>query len=131
MSALVSYGWPGNVRELENTMHRAAILTNDNVIRRAHLVNIVDPTQSSPYGAAPRTGDELKRVKKAAREKSVEEIEKQFVFEALKRNGWNVTKSAEDTGMQRANFQALMKKYAIRAREGEHEAGDGDNPNAS
>jgi len=27
----------------------------------------------------PRTGDELKRIKKAAREKSVENIEKQFV----------------------------------------------------
>ena len=62
----------------------------------------------------PRTGDELKRVKKAAREKSVEEIEKQFVLEALKRNEWNVTKSAEETGMQRPNFQALMKKYHIR-----------------
>ena len=79
----------------------------------------------------PRTGDELKRVKKAAREKSVEEIEKQFVLEALKRNGWNVTKSAEDTGMQRPNFQALMKKYAIRVRDTEHDVGDTEVPNAS
>ncbi|MEY4908170.1 MAG: hypothetical protein RL260_1888 [Pseudomonadota bacterium] len=36
--------------------------------------------------------------------------------QALKRNDWNVTKSAEDTGMQRANFQALMKKHEIRIR---------------
>jgi len=28
-----------------------------------------------------------------------------------------VTKSAEETGMQRANFQALMKKYNIRVRD--------------
>ncbi len=40
----------------------------------------------------PRTGDELKRVKKIAREKSVEDIEKLFVLEALKRNAWNVTR---------------------------------------
>jgi transcriptional regulator with GAF, ATPase, and Fis domain len=64
----------------------------------------------------PRNAEELKRIKKAAREKSVEGIEKNFVFEALKRNDWNVTKSAEETGMQRANFQALMKKYDIRIR---------------
>jgi len=121
MSALTNYSWPGNVRELENVIQRAAILTSDTVIRRAHLVNIVDPSRRPEEFPVPRTGDELKRLKKAAREKSVEEIEKQFVLEALKRNQWNVTKSAEDTGLQRPNFQALMKKYMIRVRDSEHE----------
>ncbi len=130
MSALTIYSWPGNVRELENVIQRAAILTSDNVIRRAHLVNIVDPSRRPENFAVPRTGDELKRLKKAAREKSVEEIEKQFVLEALKRNQWNVTKSAEDTGLQRPNFQALMKKYAIRVRDTEHDA-EGDSPDAT
>jgi DNA-binding NtrC family response regulator len=131
MSALVNYGWPGNVRELENVIHRAAILTGDNVIRQAHLINIIDAAQAHADLAVPRTGDELKRVKKAAREKSVEDIEKQFVLEALKRNDWNVTKTAEDTGMQRPNFQALMKKYAIRVRDTEHDVGDAETPDAS
>jgi DNA-binding NtrC family response regulator len=131
ISALVNYDWPGNVRELENVMHRAAILTGDNVIRQAHLVNIIDPSQPQADLTVPRTGDELKRVKKAAREKSVEDIEKQFVIEALKRNGWNVTKSSEDTGMQRANFQALMKKYAIHVRDTEHDVGGTEIPDAS
>ncbi len=131
MSALVNHGWPGNVRELENVMHRAAILTGDNVIRQAHLVNIIDASQEQAELAVPRTGDELKRAKKAMREKSVEEIEKQFVLEALKRNGWNVTKSAEDTGMQRSNFQALMKKYTIHVRDTEHDADDSGIPGAS
>jgi len=123
LSTLVNYGWPGNVRELENVMHRAAILTSDHIIRQAHLVNILDPSQPPADVTVPKTGDELKRVKKVMREKSVEEIEKQFVLEALKRNNWNVTKSAEDTGMQRPNFQALMKKYTIRVRD---TAGTGD-----
>lgn len=130
MSALANYSWPGNVRELENVIQRAAILTSDTVIRRAHLVNIVDPSRRPDDFAVPRTGDELKRLKKAAREKSVEEIEKQFVLEALKRNQWNVTKSAEDTGLQRPNFQALMKKYTIRVRDTEHNV-EGDSPDAT
>jgi DNA-binding NtrC family response regulator len=130
MSAFVNYGWPGNVRELENVIHRAAILTSDNVIRQAHVVNILDPAQPQADFAVPRTGDELKRLKKAAREKSVEEIERMFVLEALKRNEWNVTRSAEDTGMQRPNFQALMKKYTIRVRDTEHDSGDADIPDA-
>jgi len=131
LSTLTNYAWPGNVRELENVMHRAAILTNDHIIRQAHLITLIDAAQQTADVAIPRTGDELKRVKKAAREKSVEEIEKQFVLEALKRNDWNVTKSAEDTGMQRPNFQALMKKYMIRVRDTEHDAGEAGPPNAA
>jgi DNA-binding NtrC family response regulator len=120
MSVLVNYAWPGNVRELENTMHRAMILASDKVVRQAHLANIMEQQGSAPE--VPRTGDELKRVKKEAREKSVENIEKLFVLEALKRNAWNVTRSAEETGMQRANFQVLMKKYNIRLRGTEQDA---------
>jgi DNA-binding NtrC family response regulator len=131
LSTLTNYGWPGNVRELENVMYRAAILTGDSVVRQAHLVNIIDSSQPPADLAVPRTGDELKRVKKAAREKSVEDIEKQFVLEALRRNDWNVTKSAEETGMQRPNFQALMKKYTIRVRDTGHDADQADGPDAS
>jgi len=116
MSALVGYGWPGNVRELENTVQRAAIMTADPIVRRAHVAGIVDASAPSDPDV-PRTGNELKRIKKAARERSVEDIEKAFVLEALKRNDWNVTRSAEDTGMQRANFQALMKKHNVRVRD--------------
>ena len=118
MSTLVNYDWPGNVRELENTIHRAIILAADKGIHQAHLVNIMD---SSPRFdlEVPRTGEDLKRLKKIAREKSVEDVEKLFIQETLKRNASNVTKSAEETGMQRSNFQALMKKYHIRVRDTE------------
>ncbi|MBI2315593.1 MAG: sigma 54-interacting transcriptional regulator, partial [Betaproteobacteria bacterium] len=122
LNALVNYDWPGNVRELENTIHRAMILANDKIIRRAHLANIIEALPQ-PDIDVPRTGDELKRIKKLAREKSVEDIERLFVLEALKRNAWNVTKSAAETGMQRANFQALMKKYQIRIRGAEENPG--------
>ncbi|HMA08669.1 MAG TPA: sigma 54-interacting transcriptional regulator, partial [Ramlibacter sp.] len=118
MSLLMNHDWPGNVRELQNTVHRAVILASDNVIRQAHLANILDTAPRSDL-EVPRTSDDLKRVKKIAREKSVEDIEKLFIHETLKRNVWNVTKSAEETGMQRANFQALMKKYNIRVRDTE------------
>ena len=113
LNVLADYDWPGNVRELENVVHRAVILATDNVVRKGHLA--IGDDGETPNGV-PLTGDELKKSKKAAREKSVVEIEKAFVLEALKRNAWNVTRSAESTGMQRANFQALMKKHGIRLR---------------
>jgi DNA-binding NtrC family response regulator len=118
MGLLINHDWPGNVRELENTIHRAAILASDNVIRQAHLVNILESLPAQDI-EVPRTSDDLKRVKKLAREKSVEDLEKRFVQETLRRNNANVTRSAEETGMQRSNFQALMKKYNIRVRDTE------------
>ena len=122
MNLLVNYDWPGNVRELESTMQRAVILATDSVIRQAHLVSLIDMVPRLDLDV-PKTADELKRIKNVARQKSVENIEKLFVLEALKRNSWNATKSAEETGMQRANFQALMKKYNIRLRGTEQNPG--------
>jgi len=115
MNLLMNHDWPGNVRELENVIHRAVILTSDETIRQAHLVNVLE---MQPLGDMdiPRTSEELKSIKKIARRKSVENVEKLFILGALKRNEWNVTASAEETGMQRTNFQALMKKYDIHVR---------------
>lgn len=127
MSTLMHHDWPGNVRELENTMHRAVILATDHIIRQAHLGHLVD-SGAPPEMDVPRTSDELKKVKKAVRERSVEDVERLFVQETLKRNDSNVTRSAEETGMQRSNFQALMKKYNIRVRDSEF---DPDAPDAS
>jgi DNA-binding NtrC family response regulator len=125
MSALMNHDWPGNVRELENVMQRAVILASDNVIRHSNLAGLVDAPRDTGFDV-PRTGDDLKRVKKIAREKSVEQIERAFVLETLRRNGSNVTKSAEDTGMQRSNFQALMKKHGVRVRDTGPESGPSD-----
>ena len=78
----------------------------------------------------PRTSEDLKRIKKQVREKSVEDVEKLFIQETLKRNDFNVTKSAEETGMQRSNFQALMKKYGIRVRDTEYDPDEAGNSSA-
>jgi DNA-binding NtrC family response regulator len=121
MNLLVNHAWPGNVRELENAVQRALILAGDGVIRRAHIASVADAPPRLAQDV-PRTSGELKQAKKAAREKSVEAIEREFVLEALRRNAWNVTRSAEETGMQRANFQALMKKHDIRIRDADKDA---------
>ncbi len=115
MNLLMNHDWPGNVRELENVIQRAVILASGDVIRQGHLVNIIDMLPHVDLDI-PRTSEELKEIKKVARRKSVENVEKHFVLGALKRNHWNVTRAAEETGMQRPNFQALMKKYDIRIR---------------
>jgi len=67
-------------------------------------------------GDVPRTIDELKERKRQLREQAVEPLEKAFLLGALERNGWNITRAAEEVGILRPNFQAMLKKQGISTR---------------
>jgi len=117
MEKLMIYSWPGNVRELENMIERTVVMIEEEMVRQEHLIL---PGQKEKEGLSehiPMTGEELKEIKKKLREKVVEDIERTFVLNALERHNWNVTRAAEEVGMLRTNFQALMRKYNLRARE--------------
>jgi DNA-binding NtrC family response regulator len=109
----VDYDWPGNVRQLENVIHRAVVLSPGQTIVSELLPPEIREHSPRPMANVPKTSEELKEAKRELREKSVEDVERQFVIEALRRNGWNVRRAAVDVGMQRPNFQALMRKYQI------------------
>jgi DNA-binding NtrC family response regulator len=64
---------------------------------------------------APRTNSEFLALKRELRDQAVDSLERQFVLDALERNGWNVTHAAADVGLQRQNFQALMRRHDIRS----------------
>jgi DNA-binding NtrC family response regulator len=109
MKMLVCHDWPGNIRQLENIIQRSVILCQGKTLRPEHLSSL----EISPQEDIPRTMLELKEKKKNLRLKSVQDIEKTFVMEALKRNMWNISRAASDVGMQRTNFHALLKKYNL------------------
>ena len=115
MDLLMRYDWPGNVRELRNVIERLVIMADENMVGHVHLPVFMETQRAGSAASVPRTKEELKEIKKHAREKAIEEIERSFILEALRRNDWNVTKAAEDTGLQRQNFQTLMRKYGIRS----------------
>jgi DNA-binding NtrC family response regulator len=118
MGKLMKYPWPGNVRELENVIERTVVMMeNEEMVRGDHLILPGQQEKEGSGNPIPMTSEELKELKKVAREKAVEEIEKAFILNALERHQWNVTRAAEEVGMLRPNFQALMRKYNLRARE--------------
>jgi DNA-binding NtrC family response regulator len=113
---LMRYPWPGNVRELENVIERTVVMIEDEMVRVEHLILPGQQEKEISENQIPLTSEELKEIKKHVREKAVEEIEKAFVLSALERHQWNVTRAAEEVGMLRPNFQALMRKYNLRVR---------------
>jgi DNA-binding NtrC family response regulator len=71
-------------------------------------------TDATPF-PVPRTNAEFLALKHQLRDQAVDALERQFVLSALERNGWNVTHAAADVGLQRQNFQALMRRHDIRS----------------
>jgi len=113
IKVLEQYHWPGNVRELENCVLRAMVLAKTDRVEVADLPEEVIKGAGIWEVQTPLNTEELKTIKKRERERVVSQIEKQFIGEALRRNKGNVSRSAEDVGMDRRQFQNLIKKDGI------------------
>jgi len=114
---LADYDWPGNVRQLRNVIERAVILCEGDRLTLEDL-DLPEATTSDKEveHPPPRTKDDLKRLKKAIRRTSVDEVERSFLLQALSQNDWNVTRASKATGLQRTNFQNLLRKHGISAK---------------
>lgn len=113
--ALGAFDWPGNVRQLRNIIERAVIQCEGARIGTNELT--LDGGASDLerlLSQVPQTNEELKQVKQTIRQKSVAQIEKKFILNALLQTDWNVTQAAKMVGLQRSNFQNMMRKHGIR-----------------
>jgi DNA-binding NtrC family response regulator len=118
MTLLAEHTWPGNVRELECVIEEAALRGSGDVID----VNDLKLLESRPVvSPVPGTAQELKQQLKALRAEAVVERERLFVVRALERHQGNVSAAARAVGMQRPNFQALMRRHGVRS--GDYVAG--------
>ncbi len=116
MAKMESYHWPGNVRELRNVVERVAILCDSRRIELRHLPpEISQARPRSIVADLPANWEEFKRLKQEVRDAAVQQLERRFLIEALARCEGNITKAAEDVGMQRSNFHALLRKYGLTA----------------
>ena len=111
MSQLMEYDWPGNVRELANAIERAAVMATDNQI------TIVDlPSRSARRPAdAHETGMTLPF--KEGLEKVIEEYEKTYLMNCLRRFKGNIGQCAQHCGIDAKTFYRKMQEYDLDKRD--------------
>ncbi|RPI23118.1 MAG: sigma-54-dependent Fis family transcriptional regulator [Acidobacteria bacterium] len=98
-NALCSYDWPGNVRELQNAIERAVIISHSDQITLDEL-----PLQ-------------IPRVVVGPEAKTMAEIEKSAILQALIANQGDRRKTAEQLQISLRTLQYRLKDYGLAGRE--------------
>jgi len=97
--AIMRYSWPGNVRELQNRVKRAVIMTTGARVTAKDLE--LERGQDVASSSAPT----LRQAR--------ENVERELIRQALKRNSGRITSAAAELGISRPTLYELMEKLQI------------------
>ena len=98
LRAIARYSWPGNVRELQNRVKRAVIMTSGSRVTAKDL----ELQQSQDLESSATTLREAR-----------EQVEREMIEHALKRNFGKITAAAAELGISRPTLYELMGKLGI------------------
>jgi len=105
MNLLMSYDFPGNIRELENIVEYSTVVCKNHLIRRVHL----------PETLHQKIG--LKKIpvseKITESEPSLEAVEKDIIFKALKKNNWSRKLTAAQLSIHPTTLWRKMKRLNL------------------
>jgi DNA-binding NtrC family response regulator len=102
LELFASYSWPGNVRELRNVLERAAIVSNRDLIGRAHL-----PSDFGHAFTAAATDLESLRFPPGT---TVEAVERALIQQTMAATS-NKTRAAELLGISLKTLHNKLKEY--------------------
>jgi len=98
LNILMSYLYPGNIRELENIIERAISFTNSPHILSSDLPPYLLQSTYQKVSSTPKLKEAL------------EDLEKELIWDALKKSGGNISKAAAALGIFRQQLQRKIKK---------------------
>ncbi len=102
VARMAGYSWPGNLRELRNCLHRAVLVApRKGWIEPEHLFQ--DQEVFAP-GVQPRSTS-LREAREA--------LDKRMIWEALRKEGNNRSRTARRLGITRQGLLGMMKRYDI------------------
>jgi two-component system NtrC family response regulator len=99
LRAMSRYSWPGNVRELQNRVKRGVIMASGS------RVNAKDLELDRGQDMSASSATTLKQAR--------ENVEREMVQQALKKNSGKITSAAADLGISRPTLYELMEKLGI------------------
>jgi len=99
---LMSHNFPGNIRELENVLEYAAVVCKGTIIEAGDLPDDLS-RQVTGHGGEDRETT-------TAKGPSLQDMEKGFIYEALRRNNWNRKATAEEMGIHPSTLWRKMKR---------------------
>ena len=105
METLSIYTWPGNIRELRNTIERAVILCDGELIERSEL--------PSEIAGSTGEGDFLR----LAMGMPLRDVEKEYILRSLRTNGGNKARTADLLGISEKTLYNKLNRYAAQARD--------------
>ena len=117
MEILQSYAWPGNIRELRNTVERAVILCEGDVVTREHL-----PADM----AGTREETQLLRVPLGL---PMREVEREYILASLSKMNHNKSRTAQVLGISEKTLYNKLNRYA--AQKSGQLLADDDEPEAA
>ena len=134
LKLMKNYHWPGNVRELENILERAVLLTDENVITSGNILPLLaqkkekitqekKPETKSDTETDNKSEEdillEIRTDKKSdpAPPKTLKEIEKNAIVDALSFTEWNMSKAAKVLGVSRMTLYRKIDSYGIQENE--------------
>ena len=100
--ALHDYAWPGNVRALRHAVERAIILSEAEIIGPLDL--------QLDYTATAR---EQSNTVIAPTILNLDYLEKETISKALRKHGFNISRSANELGLTRASLYRRMEKHDL------------------
>ena len=109
MRLLERYLWPGNVRELEHTIERAVALERTNSIEPERLPEKI--SNYNPYKVAEAMEFPEEGINLTAH---LDQLEKTYVLEALRRTAGNQTNAAELLHLSVRSLRHLLDKHGAR-----------------
>ena len=110
LELLRNYDWPGNVREMENLVERLAILTDDKEIDADFIKPYLKESKFSCDSDIRSINEDNSSIKTTT---SLQELEKQEIIAALKRNNWIQYKAARELGLSQRQMGYRIKKFGL------------------